>query len=172
MKNRFSRYPSAAAFLLPGLLLSAPAVTVAATPMVLAQAGSPAPAAAPDKTHARLSATDRAEIRIKDLHSKLKITPEQETQWETVAQAMRDNAAKMEDLAEQRSANTGSMTAVDDLKSYQAIAETHAEGLKSLVPAFETLYNTMSDDQKKTADALFGHRHHKGGAKKAAPKGE
>jgi len=47
------------------------------------------------------------------------------------------------------------MSAVDDLRSYQKLADAHADGLKKLVPAFEALYNTMSQDQKKTADAVF-----------------
>jgi len=39
------------------------------------------------------------------------------------------------------------MTAVDNLQSYSAIVEAHAEGLKKFVPAFEALYTSMSDTQ-------------------------
>jgi len=179
MKNKPSfPYLSAGAAAVMGLLLSLPGVTVASavTPVIQAQADTSAPAttppaksAMPEKAHARLSATDRAEIRIKDLHAKLKIAPAQETQWEAVAQAMRDNAATMEDLAGKRAASAGSMNAVDDLKSYEQIAEAHVDGLKSFIPAFEALYNTMSDDQKKIADAMFEHQHH-GGKMKKEPK--
>jgi hypothetical protein len=47
------------------------------------------------------------------------------------------------------------MTAVDDLKTYSAIAEAHANGIKTLIPVFEALYVSMSDTQKKEADILF-----------------
>jgi len=49
---------------------------------------------------------------------------------------------------------------VDDLQSYAAIADAHADGLKKLIPAFQALYTAMSDDQKKTADMLFRHVRH------------
>lgn len=60
-------------------------------------------------------------------------------------------------IAERRQ-NRSEMTAVDDLRSYQKVAEVHVQGLKRLIPAFQALYDTMSPDQKKKADAAFGHK--------------
>jgi hypothetical protein len=99
----------------------------------------------------------RVEAQIKRLHSELKITSAQSSQWDTVAEAMRDQAAEMEELEQKRQANRASMTAIDDLKSYQAIAEAHAKEMDKLVPAFEALYDKMSPEQQKTADAVFTH---------------
>ena len=104
-----------------------------------------------------MSPEARVEARIKTLHAQLKINSGEETQWQAVAQVMRDNASAVGSLVEQRKAQAGQMTAVDDLKSYEAITDAHADGLKKLIPAFETLYASMSDDQKKTADTLFQH---------------
>ena len=103
---------------------------------------------------------DRVEARIANLHQQLHITAAQETQWAPVAQAMRDNAQAVRDLVKDRKAKAASMNAVDDLRSYEAIADAHADGLKKLIPAFETLYASMSDDQKKVADTLFRHARH------------
>ncbi len=50
------------------------------------------------------------------------------------------------------------MTAVDDLRSYSAITDAHAEGLKKFIPVFEALYASMSDAQKKNVDTLFHNR--------------
>ena len=112
------------------------------------------------KTSARASKVDRTEARIKDLHARLKITPEQEDLWNKVTQVMRDNAKAMDTL--NRARFEKAMTAVEDLKSYSEIAQSHADGLKNFVPVFEELYNSMSDDQKKDADTLFRHgSHHK-----------
>jgi hypothetical protein len=129
--------------------------------IVLATA-TPTWAAAPEAGVATAAApkADRVEARIKDLHTKLKITPEQEELWNNVAQVMRDNAATMETLIKARKEKAGAVNAVDDLKSYSEIAEAHAVGLKKFIPAFEPLYAAMSDAQKKSADTLFRQHGH------------
>jgi len=108
---------------------------------------------------------DRAEMRIKDMHAKLKITTAEEKQWTKVAEAMRDNAKTMDTLTQARVDRAKDMTAVDDLKSYGEIAEAHAAGIKKLTPAFADLYAGMSDEQKKEADTLFRHGDRKHGHK-------
>ena len=111
------------------------------------------------------SGQDRVEKRIKALHDRLKITHEQESQFEAVAKIMRENEAAIHTLVEVRHANE-SASAIDDLKSYKEIASAHVEGLEKLIPAFEDLYNNLSDKQKANADKLFGkyegHSGHKG----------
>ena len=111
---------------------------------------------------------DRVELRIKDMHSKLKITSAQEEQWSKVAVTMRDNAKTMDTLTQSRDDHAKNMTAVDDLKSYGEIIDAHADGIKKLTPVFATLYASMSDTQKMKADTLFRHgehEHHKHGHK-------
>jgi len=97
----------------------------------------------------------QVEVRIHDMHAKLAITPGQEDQWKQVAQVMRDNESRLEPLVEGRKKNANTMTAIDDLKSYAAITDAHSEGIKNFTVAFETLYDSMSEAQKKEADALF-----------------
>lgn len=100
---------------------------------------------------------DRAEQRIKDMHSKLRITQTQEEQWSKVAQVMSENAKTIDTLIQARKDHANEMTAVEDLKSYGEIAEAHADGIKKLTPVFATLYDSMSEAQKKQADTLFRH---------------
>ena len=132
---------------------------VAATEFRLAQQTTtePAPGQRPPSHRMRdtRSPTERVEARIKALHEQLHITDAQEAQWNAVAQVMRDNAKAIEDLIKQRDQNIKTMNAMDDLRSYQALAEAHSEGLKKLVTVFGALYDGMSDDQKKTADTVF-----------------
>jgi hypothetical protein len=85
-------------------------------------------------TGAKASLADRVEARIKGLHTKLKITKDQEDLWSKVAEVMRDNEKKIEPLHKARSEKAKTMSAVDDLKSYSEIAEAHAEGLKKFIP--------------------------------------
>ena len=106
---------------------------------------------------AKDSGVDRVDARIEKMHARLKITQAQEDQWGKVAQVMRDNARDMETLAKTRMEHAKTMTAVDDLKSYGEITDAHADGIKKLTPVFETLYATMSDNQKKAADDMFRH---------------
>ena len=118
-----------------------------------AQAGgsSKPPAAAA----ATSSKPQTVEQRITDLKAALKITPDQETKWKTVADAMRQNAGAMDKLVQDKRAKAASMTAVDDLETYQDFTKAHLDGLKNLTSAFESLYDSMSADQKKNADQVF-----------------
>ncbi|MHB8111305.1 MAG: Spy/CpxP family protein refolding chaperone [Syntrophorhabdaceae bacterium] len=100
---------------------------------------------------------DRVEIRINELHTALNITAAQEELWNNVAQVMRDNAKTMDTIIASRK-NAKSMNAVEDFKSYGEIQDAQAAGIKKFTPVFETLYNSMSDDQKKNADVVFARR--------------
>jgi protein CpxP len=118
-----------------------------------------AQAAAP-KSQAGVAATqskgETVEQRITTLHAALKITPDEETKWNDVAQAMRENASAMDKLvADNRTTAPQSMSALDDLKMYQKFSQAHVDGLKNLISSFSTLYSAMPDPQKKVADQVF-----------------
>ncbi|WP_200877396.1 Spy/CpxP family protein refolding chaperone [Methylobacter tundripaludum] len=104
---------------------------------------------------------DRTELRIKDMHAKLKITSAQEEQWAKVTQVMLEDAKTMDAQTQTRADHAKNMTAVDDLKSYGEITEAHANGIKKLIPVFADLYTSMSDAQKIEADTLFREGVHK-----------
>jgi periplasmic protein CpxP/Spy len=155
-----------AALSLGALVLAGPTMAFAAdaapSPAVkVAQAdATTAPSATAGKAKPRRSRADRVEDRINHLHDVLKITPDQETPWKAVADAMRADSQDMQAVIADRRAHRGDMSAVDDLRNYQKVAETHVQGLQRLIPAFQTLYDGMSPDQKKNADEVFGkHRH-------------
>jgi hypothetical protein len=100
----------------------------------------------------------RVEARIKDLHAKLHITPAQEDLWQQVTTVMRDNAQTLDHLIQAQATQARTITALDDLKAYSAIADAHAEGLKKVLTAFEPLYVSLSDAQKQQADRLVRQR--------------
>jgi periplasmic protein CpxP/Spy len=122
--------------------------------------------AAPAQPKAKASRVDRTEERIKKLHETLKITPEQEDLWKAFIQVMRDNAKTMDEMSIARAEKAKSMNALEDLKSYSEIVQAHADGLNKYVSAFEPLYASMSDEQKKNADLMFRGGGHKKGKKK------
>ena len=152
-----------AASLLIALALASPAPATSvdsAHTLMLAQAPTTqAPAAtrqAPGPaTGTKSSKVDAVEARIAELHEKLQITPAQEDLWKNVVQVMRENAKNMQALTQARSEHAKNMTAIDDVKSYSEIVAAHADGIKKFIPAFEPLYASMSDAQKKNADTIF-----------------
>ena len=129
------------------------ATIVFASPF-LSVSGNRADAAAKTKP----APADPVEARIKTLHSSLHITAAQETLWSDVAQVMRENAKAMADHRKEAAQNAQSRNAVDELKSYAAAIDAHADGIHKFIPIFQALYDSMSDAQKKTADAVFRSR--------------
>jgi hypothetical protein len=153
-----------AAALLLGSLATAPAFAQSGTDtsstMQMAPAGK--------SMHGPAAMAAQVESRIKTLHAKLKITPDQESDWNDFAQAMRDNEANMSQMIQERHQKGATLSAVDDLQSYQKIAQAHADGMTKLISAFEPLYDSMSDEQKKNADEVFGRFEGHRGAEKAS----
>ncbi|HVB55140.1 MAG TPA: Spy/CpxP family protein refolding chaperone [Candidatus Acidoferrales bacterium] len=125
------------------------------------QATSAAPApeeSASTAAKANAAVDAHVEARIKAMRKKLHVTSAQETQWNAVAEVMRDNAHSIANLREEGTEQSKSMTAIDQLNSFAAITDAQAAGIRKFIPPFKALYDTMSDAQKKTADELFRSR--------------
>ena len=142
-----------AAMMLTSPLTAAHADNATNAAMQLAQAAAPQNSAAAGATETK---RETVEQRITRLHAALKITPDQESLWNAVAQTMRENAAAVDKIvAENRTTPPQSMIAVDDLKMYQKFAQAHVDGLANLIASFAKLYDAMPDAQKKIADEVF-----------------
>jgi len=158
--HRTVRAVGAAATLLGAVVLASPVFAASGEAESPAQQAMAAPADS--------SAMAPVEARIKDLHKQLHITEAQKPQWDALAQVMRTNAQAMVDLQKQRAVDSNSESAVEVIKSYEAVIDAHEDGMKKFVPPFEALYNSMSDAQKKTADSLFRNREKASAAKQTA----
>jgi len=155
LPNRLAPAAVAALLFLPAAALA----QSSQAPAPAAPQGAPPPAAAsspiaghpvPGKT-----AAERVEHRINELNAQLRITPTEQQQWDQFAAVMRENARDMDQAFMQRAQQFQSMNAVQNMESYEQIAEAHAQHLQKLVPAFQNLYNTMPDQQKRLADQVF-----------------
>jgi protein CpxP len=142
------------AFLITGAYAQAPSPSLAMAPSSGASTASMA------KSDAERDMA--VETHIKDMHAQLQITPAEESQWAAVAKTMRDSATATDKAIDKREALVNSASAVDNLNAYGDIAQAHADGVKKLAAVFAPLYASMSDDQKKAADALFAHHAHEG----------
>ena len=114
-------------------------------------------ASAKKKTPAveRLSAVEHTEARIKQLQAALKITADQEVAWNNLAQVMRDNAKEMDAFSKERSENSKTMNSVERMKMHSQYTEATLAQQKKLIPVFEALYTSLSDEQKIVTDSIF-----------------
>jgi len=155
------------------LVVLAASLSMMSMGSVFAQSQSPAQHAAHHEA--------RVEQRIASLHAALKITPQQEQQWNAFADVMRNNADTMSRLYQQ-DISAKNLSALDNVKRYAQIQQAGADGAQRLVNAFGPLYDSFSPEQKTVADNTFNehkhavakaigkaqhHHHHKAGA--AAP---
>lgn len=131
--------------------------TPAATPSTAAPAaGGPAAAVTPPRAAAH--SPGAVEQRIQQLHTQLRISPQEQSQWDAFAQTMRQNADNMRDAIDQRGAQMGTMDAAQNMQSYAQLAQVHAQDMQQMASAFQTLYQGMTPEQRQNADQLFRAR--------------
>jgi protein CpxP len=143
---------------LAGLAISGSGLTaVAFAQNATAPAAQTQQQAKPHRQHA-----DHIEGRIAFLHTELKITPEQQAQWDRVAAAMRSNDQDMHKAFETMRANrsTTPLNAVQRLEMRAQFGTLRTQSDQRFLEAFKPLYASLSDNQKQSADELFGQHHH------------
>jgi hypothetical protein len=127
----------------------------------LAAAAPPAAPALTQETNTGPSTGDQTPpafdptARIKYFHDRLRITAEQEPLWDTVAEVIRNNAREVAPLLKERFRATTSGNARDVLHAYEVLGEAQLVNFKKFTAAFETLYASLPDNQKRIADAVM-----------------
>jgi periplasmic protein CpxP/Spy len=154
LSNNFASAAVAALLFLPVAAVAQSSPTPAAT---TPQGAQPPAVSSPIAGHpvAGKNAEERVERRITELRTQLRITPAEQQQWDQFAGVMRENARDMDRIFIQRAQQLDSMTALQNMQSYEQLAEAHAQHLQKLVSAFQTLYDAMPDQQKQLADQIF-----------------
>ena len=103
--------------------------------------------------------SDHIEGRLAYLKAELKITDEQLPQWNAFVAAARASATQMNDMMKQGSAMMMPGGSQPTLPQRLDLAEkhmsAHLEMLRKLKSALLPLYTSLSDEQKRSADALF-----------------
>ena len=149
-------------FLAAALFIGVAAVGLAPA---LAQA-APGPAnstAAPneERHHAmgRMMPGQFVDGRIAFLKAELKITSAQETQWQQVEAAMRENSKALDQTITNARQNRSSIDAVQRLELREQFAKVRADSDARLLAAFKPLYTSLSPEQQQMANRLIGDRH-------------
>jgi protein CpxP len=99
--------------------------------------------------------------RIAFLKAELKITPAQETQWQQVEAAMRENSKALDQTITTARQNRSSTDAVQRLELREQFAKVRADNDARLLAAFKPLYTSLSPEQQQMANQLIGDRHHR-----------
>jgi protein CpxP len=157
--------------LVTGPVVAQPAATVPSTASPNAPATNAPTRSAPAQSAPHGTATEaRVNERIAQMHQRLKITPAQQAAWDAFTQVMRDNVTSTEQAYKERRDGIATMSAPDNMRNFAQIEQARAQGIQNLATSFQTLYDAMSDDQKKTADAMFRHYEDRGPAPGKAAK--
>lgn len=96
------------------------------------------------------------EGRLAYMKAELGITAEQTAAWDDYAKAMKARVASMQERRTEMMKVMHSGSALDRLDARTKAMEDMVESLKAVRPAVVSLYNALSADQKKKADALLG----------------
>ena|SRR5690242_11791131 len=130
---------------------------VASVPMAQPAFAQPSPGAAEHQQRPRAS---HIEGRLAFLKTELKITDAQMPQWNAFADVMRQSDKARHDRFEAMRGQRGQeKTALERFEQRESASEARVQELKQFVAAFRPLYQSFSDEQKKTADDLFARRH-------------
>lgn len=107
---------------------------------------------------AGMATIDRIEGRIAFLRTELKITEAQTTVWNTFADVLRANAKKLGDVRSsvipQASAGQAP-TLMERLDLQERWMLARLEGTRTIKSALSKLYESLSDEQKKSANELL-----------------
>jgi LTXXQ motif family protein len=95
------------------------------------------------------------EARLAYIKADLDITDAQTDAWNAYADAVRSGHSAMESAREDMMKASESGNAVERMDARIEVAQAKLDNLKALKPATETLYDALTDDQKKKADGLL-----------------
>jgi Spy/CpxP family protein refolding chaperone len=75
--------------------------------------------------------------------------------WNNLTNVMRENAKDMDAFTKDRAESTKTMNSVERMKFHSQITKAQYDQLEKLIPTFEALYSSMSDQQKNITDIVF-----------------
>jgi LTXXQ motif family protein len=93
--------------------------------------------------------------RLNHLRDQLRITAAEEPAWNQFAQISIQNAANLDQAYRQRTERVPTANAVQNLQSFAQIQMEQAQDMQRLVPAFQSLYSKLTQQQQQIADQTF-----------------
>jgi len=155
--------PSIACLAALGLMVSLPFAASAqpastATPQAASQPTNPSAARREEAAMTPAQRSALVEADLVQLRTQLAITPAQQTQWEAFAKITHENAIQLQERFQERAQKFARINAADNMTDYATISELHAVQLRRLAVSFQTLYASLSPEQKVRADNALRDR--------------
>lgn len=100
---------------------------------------------------------ERLDKAIAFVNNFIKLTPEQTTAWNTLAEALRSGAGKVGTACDQMREAGRPATLPDKLARMEAMMTTGLEVLREVRPAFDAFYATLDEAQKQQLDDMLDH---------------
>ena len=109
---------------------------------------------------AGMGTIDHVEGRIAFLRAELKITDAQAGVWNAFAETLRANAKKLGEMRSSMMPQAGAgqqkaPTIIERVESQERWMQARLDGTRTMKTALSKLYETLSDDQKKSANELL-----------------
>ena len=101
-----------------------------------------------------------ADSHLSDLKTQLKITPAQESAWQTFAAQAKQQAVSMQAMRAQMQEGTG--TAPERMAQRTTMMQQRSAAMATMTDAFNALYAVLTPEQKAIADQNFGMMGHRG----------
>jgi hypothetical protein len=99
---------------------------------------------------------EHVEGRIAFVKAELKITDAQAPLWDKLADTVRLVAESVKGLHQQTMQGQSRPSTAAHLERYEHMLSVRLAGVSAVRAAFDPLYASLSDEQQKTADELFG----------------
>ena len=90
----------------------------------------------------------------------MEFTPAQKTAWSELKTAMNAGKETMKKACEARKDQEKPKNAVERFDRFETAMSTRLEVMRSVKPAFEKFYATLSEKQQNAVDGLFARGHH------------
>lgn len=101
------------------------------------------------------------ERQVNLIEALMEFTPAQQTAWSELKTAMDAGKETMKKACEARKDQEKPKNAVERFNRFETAMSTRLEVMRSVKPAFEKFYATLSEKQQKAVDGLFSRgRHH------------
>jgi hypothetical protein len=101
---------------------------------------------------------DNVEAQLTSLRASLRITSAQEGAWSAYDAAFRAHAGHMGTGRGMGGDGAAAIPVVERLRRHEAMMSQHLASFQALRAAIESLYESLSAEQKAAADALRCHR--------------
>lgn len=104
----------------------------------------------------------RFERRVNVIEGLMEFTPPQQTAWTELKTAMKSGQEKIKEACEARKEEGKPKTAIERFNRFEDAMATRLSVMRSVKPAFEKFYGTLTEKQQKAVDEIYTRKGRRG----------